>query len=39
VINGDVRPIDGDLVTTPGPRLAEALAALIRAINPEIVLP
>ena len=39
VANGDVRPIDGDLVTTPGPRLAEALAALIRAINPTIVLP
>ncbi|MFZ9960385.1 MAG: ABC transporter substrate-binding protein, partial [Candidatus Limnocylindrus sp.] len=39
VINGDVRPIDGDLVTTPGPRLAEALAALIRAINPAIDLP
>jgi len=39
VINGDVRPIDGDLVTTPGPRLAEALAALITAINPAIVLP
>ena len=32
VINGDVRPIDGDLVTTPGPRLAEALAALDRAV-------
>lgn len=39
VTNGDIRPIDGDLVTTPGPRLAEALAALISAINPEIVLP
>ena len=39
VANGMVRGVDGDLVTTPGPRLAKALAALIHAIHPEIVLP
>ena len=39
VADGAIRPIDGDLVTTPGPRLAAALAALIVAINPEISVP
>ena len=39
VADGAIRPIDGDLVTTPGPRLAAALAALIVAINPKISVP
>ena len=39
VKSGSVRGVDGDLITTPGPRLAKALAALIKAIHPEIVLP
>lgn len=37
--NGKILPIDGDLVSTPGPRIAEALRALIAAIHPEIQLP
>jgi len=39
VLAGAIRPIDGDLVTTPGPRLAAALRALIAAMHPEISLP
>ncbi|RLT23245.1 MAG: hypothetical protein DWI45_04990 [Chloroflexi bacterium] len=39
VAGGAIRPVDGDLVTTPGPRLAAALAALIVAINPAISVP
>jgi iron complex transport system substrate-binding protein len=39
VVQGAIRPIDGDLVTTPGPRIADALRALIAAIHPEIALP
>ena len=39
VVGGAIRPVDGDLVTTPGPRLASALAALIVAIDPGISVP
>lgn len=39
VADGAIRPIDGDLVTLPGPRLAAALAALIEAIHPDVTLP
>jgi iron complex transport system substrate-binding protein len=39
VKSGAIRGVDGDLITTPGPRLASALAALIQAINPTITLP
>ena len=39
VKSGAIRGVDGDLITTPGPRLASALAALIQAINPAITLP
>jgi iron complex transport system substrate-binding protein len=35
VRDGQVRPVDGDLVTLPGPRLGEALAALALAIHPD----
>lgn len=38
VKNGDVRPIDDTVVTRPGPRLAQGLANLARAIHPELVL-
>jgi iron complex transport system substrate-binding protein len=35
---GDVRPIDDTEVTRPGPRLAQGLANLARAIHPELEL-
>jgi len=39
VLNGDVRPVDDVTVTRPGPRLAQGLASLARAIHPELELP
>jgi iron complex transport system substrate-binding protein len=36
---GAVRPVDDTLVTRPGPRLADGLAALAKAIDPTLVLP
>ena len=36
VKNGDVRPVDDIVVTRPGPRLAQGLASLARAIHPEL---
>lgn len=39
VLNGDVRPVDDVPVTRPGPRLAQGLASLARAIHPELELP
>jgi iron complex transport system substrate-binding protein len=38
VVNGDVRPVNDVPITRPGPRLAEGLASLARAIHPELVL-
>ncbi|MEO7118415.1 MAG: ABC transporter substrate-binding protein, partial [Candidatus Limnocylindrales bacterium] len=38
VVNGDIRPVNDTIVTRPGPRLAEGLAALATAIFPDIVL-
>jgi iron complex transport system substrate-binding protein len=38
VVEGDVRPVDDVPVTRPGPRLAEGLASLARAIHPELQL-
>lgn len=35
VRQGHIRPIDGDLVHRPGPRVLEGLRALARAIHPE----
>ena len=39
VVNGDIRPVDDMPVTRPGPRLAQGLASLARAIHPELELP
>ena len=39
VKQGAIRPVDDIIVTRPGPRLPEGLAALARAIHPEIELP
>lgn len=39
VVNGAVRPVDDTIVTRPGPRLADGLAALALAIDPDLVLP
>jgi hypothetical protein len=36
VVNGDVRPVDDVPVTRPGPRLAQGLASLARAIHPDL---
>ena len=36
VRQGHIRPIDGDLVHRPGPRVLEGLRALARAIHPEV---
>jgi iron complex transport system substrate-binding protein len=36
VKNGDVRPVNDVIVTRPGPRIGEGLAALALAIHPEI---
>jgi iron complex transport system substrate-binding protein len=38
VVNGDVRPVNDIPITRPGPRLAEGLASLTRAIHPELEL-
>lgn len=35
VANGEVRPVDDIIVTRPGPRLGEGLAALALAIHPD----
>ena len=37
VVNGAIRPIDGDLVTTPGPRIAEALRAIVAQLHPTVL--
>ena len=39
VVNGAIRPIDGDLVSTPGPRIAEAFRAIVAALHPTVTLP
>jgi iron complex transport system substrate-binding protein len=39
VKTGAIRPVDDVIVTRPGPRLADGLAALALAIHPELVLP
>jgi iron complex transport system substrate-binding protein len=39
VVNGDIRPVDDVPVTRPGPRLAQGLASLARAIHPQLELP
>jgi iron complex transport system substrate-binding protein len=38
VVNGDVRTVDDVVVTRPGPRLAQGLASLARAIHPDLEL-
>jgi iron complex transport system substrate-binding protein len=38
VVNGDVRAVDDVPITRPGPRLAQGLASLARAIHPELEL-
>ena len=35
VRNGDIRPVDDTIVTSPGPRIGDGLAALALAIHPE----
>jgi len=39
VAEGAVRPIDDVIVTRPGPRLAEGIRTLARAIHPDLALP
>jgi iron complex transport system substrate-binding protein len=39
VRDGAIRPVDDIIVTRPGPRLPDGLAALARAIHPDIDLP
>jgi iron complex transport system substrate-binding protein len=39
VVSGAIRPIDGDLVSIPGPRIAEAFRAIVAALHPTITLP
>lgn len=39
VKTGQIRPVDDIIVTRPGPRLADGLADLARAIHPGIALP
>jgi cobalamin transport system substrate-binding protein len=39
VKTGQIRPVDDIVVTRPGPRLAQGLAELARAIHPEVRLP
>lgn len=36
---GAIFPVDDIVITRPGPRIAEGLEALIRAIHPELVIP
>jgi iron complex transport system substrate-binding protein len=38
VTEGAVRPVDDTVITRPGPRLAQGLANLARAIHPELAL-
>jgi iron complex transport system substrate-binding protein len=38
VAQGAVRPVDGELVTLPAPRLSQGLASLARAIHPDLEL-
>ena len=38
VKNGAIYPVDDIVITRPGPRLAEGLKALIKAIHPELAL-
>lgn len=38
VVNGDVRAVDDVPITRPGPRLAQGLASLARAIHPQLEL-
>ena len=37
VVNGAIRPVDGDLVSIPGPRIAEAFRAIIAQLHPTIL--
>ena len=37
VVNGAIRPIDGDLVSTPGPRIAEAFRAIVAQLHPTVL--
>ena len=37
VVTGAIRPIDGDLVSIPGPRIAEAFRAIIAQLHPTIL--
>jgi iron complex transport system substrate-binding protein len=37
VANGAIRPIDGDLVSIPGPRIAEAFRAIIAQLHPTVL--
>jgi iron complex transport system substrate-binding protein len=37
VVNGAIRPIDGDLVSIPGPRIAEAFRAIVAQLHPTIL--
>ena len=37
VVNGAIRPIDGDLVSIPGPRIAEAFRAIIAQLHPTVL--
>ena len=39
VRTGAIRPVDDILVTRPGPRLAQGLAELARAVHPDVQLP
>ena len=39
VKSGAIRPVDDIIVTRPGPRLADGLAALTLAIHPDFILP
>ena len=39
VASGAIRPIDGDLVSIPGPRIAEAFRAIVAQLHPTITLP
>ncbi|MEI6156382.1 MAG: ABC transporter substrate-binding protein [bacterium] len=39
VVSGALRPIDGDLVSIPGPRIAEAFRAIVAQLHPTVTLP
>ncbi len=36
VVDGAIRPVNDTIITRPGPRLADGLASLARAIHPEL---